>query len=81
MEVLVDNLNAKIGVSERKWEETPRNFQNVLSEHNEIERVYDCKLCDFKSAKNYIWKRSKETKLNVRCVIKDLMRHLNERYI
>ena len=51
MEALVDHLNAKIVVLEKKIEETPGNFQTVLSESSEMERVYDCKLCDFKSTK------------------------------
>ena len=39
IEVLVDHLNAKIVVLEKKLEETPGNFRTVLSESSEIERV------------------------------------------
>ena len=46
---------------------------NELCERNEIERVYDCKLCDFKSAKkNNLKVHKKERQSNeIKCKVCD----------
>ena len=52
MEVLVDQLNAKVEFLEKTVEEPPHKFQNIHDESNTIDKEYSYKLCDFKCVKN-----------------------------
>ena len=56
MELLVDYLNSKIKVLEKKGDETPLNLQNINNRCPEENKDYSCELCDFKAQKSKILK-------------------------